>query len=167
MNHFSTHYSIQVALLPTFLGKLKIEHKNTFHTLFWHCTATSRRGCLSWNKWMLLLFRAEQNNAGRDVNPRVCCHLKQKYTCFLLIHCALETPFPTSYVPLSLSCPLSFAELCSVSFLHNSIHPGVISVMRRCNILASEITDYEKNSSEDEVFWKPHTKKRGEFIMWN
>lgn len=132
-----------MALPPTLLGKLKTEHKNTFHTLFWLLSATPRRGCISWNNWMLLLLRAEQNNAGRHVNPTAWCHLKQKYTWFLL----WKIPFPPPISPCLWSCPPSLAELCSVSFLHNSIHPGAISVMSSpCNILASEITGYEKKT---------------------
>lgn len=126
------------------IGKWKIEHKNAFHTLFWLLSATSRRGCISGNNWILLLLRAEQNNAGGDVNTAVCCHLKQKSICLLLVHCVLKTPFPTSYFPLPfmVSSLLSSAQSPSS---HSSIYLGIIPVMRSpCNISASEITDYEK-----------------------
>lgn len=100
--HSCQYMHLQYSGDPSFhlIGKWEIEHKNTFHTLFWLLSATSRRGCISWNNWTLLLLRAEQNNAGRDVNTTVCCHLKQKYICLLLIHCVLKTPFPISYFPL-------------------------------------------------------------------
>lgn len=126
MHHFSTHYSIQVALPPTLLGKLKIEPKNTFHTLFWLLGAASRRGCLSWNNWICLLRAEKNNNAGRAANPTICCPLKQKYIWFLHIHCVLKTPFPTSYFPL----PSTLS-----SFLHRALlsllPPTIQSILER------------------------------------
>lgn len=144
---FQHALSIQVTLSPTLLGKLKIEHKNTFHTLFWLLSATSKRGCISGNNCIRLLLRAQQNNAGRDINPTVFCPLKQKHTCFLLIHCVLKTPFSHFLSPLAFHAVLFPSRSSAQSpSSHNPIHPGVISVMRRSpfNILVSEITDYEK-----------------------
>lgn len=109
MHHVSTHYSIQVTLPPTLLGEL--EHRNTIHTRLWLLSATARRGCISWNNWILLLLRAEQNNAWRDANPTVCCHLKRKYICFLLIHWVLKTPLPIPISPCLSQCPLCRALL--------------------------------------------------------
>lgn len=144
MHHFSTHYNIQVTLPPILLGKLKTEPKSTFHTLF-RLSATSGRGCISWNNWILLLLRAEQNNAGRDVNPSLPPSqtkiplLSAHSLCSenSLSHFLFPPGFHGDLFPL-----LSSAQSPSS---HSSIHPGVISVMRSpCNILASEITDYEK-----------------------
>lgn len=145
MHHFSTHYSIQVALPPTLLRKLKIEPKNTFHMLLWLLSATSRRGCISWSNWICLLRAEQTNNEGRDVNPTICRHLKKKYIWFLHIHCVLKTPFLTSYFPLP-SLLSSFLHRALLSLLPPTIQSIlVISVMMSpCKILASESTDREK-----------------------
>lgn len=117
MHHFSTHYSIQVALPPTVLGKLKIEPKNTFHTLFWLLGAASRRGCLSWNNWVCLL-KLNKTTMQEEMQTQQSAVISNKNTSdfyTFIVFCKLPFPLPIS--PCLPHCPPSFTELCSVSFL--------------------------------------------------
>lgn len=116
MHHFSTHYNIQVTLPPILLGKLKTEPKSTFHTLFW-LSGHIGEGLHLLKQLDTFAVKSWTKQCRKRCKPKSAAISNKNTSALCSFTVFWKLPFPLPISPCLSWCPLSFAELCSVSFL--------------------------------------------------